>query len=204
MAELKTKPTDQGVGAFLNSIPDEQKRRDAFTRVDIMRKATKVEPQMWGSNIVGFGTYHYKGASGRRKLILGGFFAAQAESDAVHHGRLRAARRTVEVAGQVQYWQGVPLRQHIGRPRSACAAENNQAVGAVYDQDAQEIRPFCGCAQWSSGCVMNSHVRPCAIIIRKASKIDSTCSGFNPNGSVNSGAAPKINTSRYSTITIQR
>jgi hypothetical protein len=65
MAELKTKPTDQSVDAFLNSIPDEQKRRDAFTLVDIMRKATRSEPQMWGSNIVGFGVYHYQYASGR-------------------------------------------------------------------------------------------------------------------------------------------
>ena len=65
MAELKTKRNDQSVEAFLNRIPDERKRRDAFTVLDIMRKATKAEPQMWGSSIVGFGTYHYKYASGR-------------------------------------------------------------------------------------------------------------------------------------------
>ena len=65
MAEPKTQRTKRSVDAFLKSIPDEQKRKDAFALVDIMRKTTKAEPVMWGSNIVGFGTYRYKYASGR-------------------------------------------------------------------------------------------------------------------------------------------
>jgi hypothetical protein len=78
MTELKTKPTDQSVDMFLNSIPDEQKRRDAFTLMDIMRKATKAEPVMWGSSIVGFGIYRYKYASGREgEWLLTGFSPRQ-------------------------------------------------------------------------------------------------------------------------------
>src|SRR5512139_3897502 len=65
MAEAKTQRTRRSVAAFLNTIPDEQKRKDAYAIVDIMRKATKAEPVMWGSSIVGFGAYHYKYASGR-------------------------------------------------------------------------------------------------------------------------------------------
>ena len=65
MAEPKTKRNDRSVEAFLTKIPDEQKRRDAFTILDIMRKATQEEPKMWGSSIVGFGAYHYQYASGR-------------------------------------------------------------------------------------------------------------------------------------------
>ena len=65
MAEPKTQRTKRSVDAFLKSIPDEQKRKDAFALVDIMRKTTKAEPVMWGSNIVGFGAYRYKYASGR-------------------------------------------------------------------------------------------------------------------------------------------
>ncbi len=64
MAELKTKPTDQSVADFLNAIPDEQKRADAFAIVKLMKQVTRTEPVMWGS-IVGFGRYHYKYASGR-------------------------------------------------------------------------------------------------------------------------------------------
>ena len=74
MAELKTQRNKRSVDAFLKSIPDEQKREDAFTLVDIMRKATRAKPEMWGSNIVGFGTYHYRYASGREgESFLTGF-----------------------------------------------------------------------------------------------------------------------------------
>ena len=65
MAEAKTQRTKRSVDAFFNTISDEQKRKDAFAIVDIMHKATKAEPVMWGSSIVGFGTYRYKYASGR-------------------------------------------------------------------------------------------------------------------------------------------
>jgi uncharacterized protein DUF1801 len=65
MAELKTKLNDASVEKFLNSIPDEQKRNDSFTIVKLMQQAAKAEPKMWGSSIVGFGSYHYKSASGR-------------------------------------------------------------------------------------------------------------------------------------------
>ena len=65
MAELKTKPNEQRVEEFLNAIPDERKRRDAFAIVEIMQKATKARPKMWGSSIVGFGDRHYQYESGR-------------------------------------------------------------------------------------------------------------------------------------------
>lgn len=65
MAELKTKPTGADVTAFLNGVADEQKRRDCFTLVEMMRAATGAEPKMWGDAIVGFGTEHYRYASGR-------------------------------------------------------------------------------------------------------------------------------------------
>lgn len=64
MAELKTKQTDANVKTYLNAIEDEQRRADCLELVEIMRKATKLEPQMWGSAIVGFGSYHYKYESG--------------------------------------------------------------------------------------------------------------------------------------------
>jgi len=65
MTEPKTKPTVQSVEGFLNAIPDEQKRADAFAIVKLMKQVTRLEPTMWGSSIVGFGRYHYKYASGR-------------------------------------------------------------------------------------------------------------------------------------------
>lgn len=65
MAELKTKLNDASVEDFLNTIEDEQKRDDSFAVLKLMKQAAKAEPKMWGSSIVGFGSYHYKGASGR-------------------------------------------------------------------------------------------------------------------------------------------
>ena len=74
MAELKTKLNDASVEDFLNAIEDEQKRNDSFSVLKLMKQATKAEPKMWGSRIVGFGSYHYKYASGRGgDWMLAGF-----------------------------------------------------------------------------------------------------------------------------------
>jgi hypothetical protein len=66
MAELKTKPNEQIVEKFLKGIAGKQTREDCFTILEIMKQVTKAEPKMWGSSIVGFGTYHYKYESGRQ------------------------------------------------------------------------------------------------------------------------------------------
>lgn len=63
--ENKTKKTDASVAAFLDAIPDEQRRADAKTIAKLMEKLTGEKPAMWGSSIVGFGSYHYKYESGR-------------------------------------------------------------------------------------------------------------------------------------------
>ena len=65
MAELKTKPNAASVSDFINSIDDEQRRKDCQTVASIMKRATKAEPQMWGTSIIGFGQQHYKYESGR-------------------------------------------------------------------------------------------------------------------------------------------
>ena len=65
MSELKTKVNDASVTKFLASVPDEAKRQDAQVLLDLLQKATKQEPKMWGDSIVGFGSYHYVGRSGR-------------------------------------------------------------------------------------------------------------------------------------------
>ena len=65
MAELKTKRTEASVDAYVDAIPDEVRRKDCRDVIDIMRKATKAEPKMWGPGIVGFGDHHYKYDSGR-------------------------------------------------------------------------------------------------------------------------------------------
>lgn len=65
MAEAKTKPTKVSVAAFLKTVTDAQKLEDARAVIAMMREATKQDPVMWGTSIIGFGTYSYKYESGR-------------------------------------------------------------------------------------------------------------------------------------------
>lgn len=64
MAELKTKETKASVAAFLKKVPDEQRRKDCQTVLEMMQEATGEPPKLWGSSIVGFGRYKYRYASG--------------------------------------------------------------------------------------------------------------------------------------------
>ena len=61
MAELKTKQHDADVIAFIDAFADtEQKKKDSLELLKLMRDFTGYEPKMWGSSIIGFGSYHYK------------------------------------------------------------------------------------------------------------------------------------------------
>lgn len=64
MSDLKTKATDVKVEDFLDLVEPAQKRNDAYTLLDLMRKITGEQGKMWGPTIVGFGKYHYKYDSG--------------------------------------------------------------------------------------------------------------------------------------------
>jgi hypothetical protein len=65
MSELKTKPTDASVEAFLNAVDHPQRRADGYVLLQMMKEITQEPPIIWGSSIVGFGSYHYRYASGR-------------------------------------------------------------------------------------------------------------------------------------------
>ena len=65
MPENKTQPTKSSVTAFLKKIKDKQVRDDCFAIVEMMQKASKYKPVMWGTAIIGFGMYHYVSESGR-------------------------------------------------------------------------------------------------------------------------------------------
>jgi Domain of unknown function (DU1801) len=65
VAELKTKRTNASVDKFPKGVNDGQALADCYHILDIMQKATKAEPKMWGTSIMGFGDYHYKYESGR-------------------------------------------------------------------------------------------------------------------------------------------
>lgn len=74
MAEPKTRPTDASVEEFIAGVEGEARRADCRALVAMMRRVTDAEPVMWGPSIVGFGSYHYRYASGREgDWMLTGF-----------------------------------------------------------------------------------------------------------------------------------
>ena len=77
MPVLKTKPTEVGAESHIVTIANEEQRNDAQTLVALMRRVTKQEPRMWGPSIVGFGSYHYKYASGHEGDSALAAFAAR-------------------------------------------------------------------------------------------------------------------------------
>ncbi|MDR0139232.1 DUF1801 domain-containing protein [Metabacillus idriensis] len=64
MYELKTKQTDASVIEFIENVDHPKKREDAYQLLDIFTETTGFEAKMWGPSIIGFGSYHYKYASG--------------------------------------------------------------------------------------------------------------------------------------------
>ena len=68
LAEIKTKPTSANVEEFINNVKDEQKRKDSFVLLEMMKTATGEEPVLWGSSIIGFGNKRYKSPNTGREV----------------------------------------------------------------------------------------------------------------------------------------
>ena len=117
MAENKTKPTSVTPDVYIASVANQKRREDAENLLAIMCQATGAEPVMWGPSIVGFGSYHYKYASGREGDSCAVGFSA------------RAAALTVY--GIVFYDEGRELLEQLGPVESG--------KGCVYIKDLSKI-----------------------------------------------------------------
>lgn len=84
MAELKTKQTKSSVTDFMNGISDKQKRADCKAIAKMMRAASGNRAKMWGTSIVGFGSYHYIYASGREGDFLECGFSPRAQNISIY------------------------------------------------------------------------------------------------------------------------
>lgn len=60
MSTLKTLPNDASVEDFINRVSDENKRKDSRALLKLFTTATKQQSKLWGTSIIGFGSYHYK------------------------------------------------------------------------------------------------------------------------------------------------
>ena len=68
LIEIKTRPTSSSVAEFIESIADEQKRKDSQLILKMMEKATKEKPKMWGKSMIGFGNVRYKSPTSGREV----------------------------------------------------------------------------------------------------------------------------------------
>ena len=65
MTTVKTARTTASVHRFLQTVTDDRRRADCLAVLKLMKRITRTDPAMWGTSIVGFGSYHYRYASGR-------------------------------------------------------------------------------------------------------------------------------------------
>jgi hypothetical protein len=65
MSDLKTKKTEASAEEFIDALKDKQQQKDCLYLLKMMKKITKAKPQLWSHGAIGFGSYTYKGASGR-------------------------------------------------------------------------------------------------------------------------------------------
>jgi len=75
LVEIKTKPTSSSVTNFINNVIGEQKRKDSFVLLELMKKASGEEPVLWSNSIIGFGNKRYKSPTTGREVdwLLIGF-----------------------------------------------------------------------------------------------------------------------------------
>lgn len=67
MSTIKTIVNESNPLDFINSIENEQRRNDALQLLEIFKEVTGLEPKMWGTSIIGFGSYHYKSERSRQE-----------------------------------------------------------------------------------------------------------------------------------------
>lgn len=106
MAQNKTKLTDASVESYLAAIQDETRRKDCEALSTLMSKATKEPPKMWGSSIVGFGSYHYKYESGREgdSCLVG--FSSRKDAISIYLARLSEQEALLAQLGKYKMGKG--------------------------------------------------------------------------------------------------
>lgn len=102
LVEIKTKPNNASVEDFINAIPEEQKRKDSFVILEIMKKASGEEPVMWGPAIIGFGNKRYKSPATGREVdwLKMGFSPRKANLSLYLHGGAHAYASELEKLGK--------------------------------------------------------------------------------------------------------
>lgn len=96
------------VQSYLSNIEDESRRNDCEALTRLMSKATKQGPQMWGTSIVGFGSYHYEYESGRVSF-------SPCRSDSVVQKKKRLPAKSLQAVSSrlLLYWRSLLCRDPL-------------------------------------------------------------------------------------------
>ncbi len=107
MAENKTKATKSSVAGYVKAVKDEGVRQDCERLITIMKRVSKSDPIMWGSAIIGFGSYHYKYESGREGDICSiGFSPRKAALTIYMMGGLHSDEKAFQSLGKYKTGKG--------------------------------------------------------------------------------------------------
>ena len=118
MVDLKTKPTAVSVKDYLETVNDETRLADAKHIITMLEKITGLKPVMWGPSIIGFGSYHYKYASGR-------------EGDFLKIG-LSARKEHLVLYGVIHYDHNTGLLDKLGKYK--------QGKGCLYIKNLADVK----------------------------------------------------------------
>lgn len=114
--EAKTRPTNADVGEFIESVTSPVRRRDAHTLRELHSKITGLDPVMWGPSIIGYGSHHYRYATG-------------------HEGDMPAAAFSPRTAATTFYLYG----QLDGDDLLATLGPHRRGVGCLYVTNLQRV-----------------------------------------------------------------
>jgi hypothetical protein len=109
-------PSDADVEAFLAAIPDDTRRADARALCALMAEATGEPARMWGSSIVGFGSYHYRYESGREGDSALASFSPRKQASVVYLAGYFEGRdaELIERLGPVKTGKGCVYIKRLG------------------------------------------------------------------------------------------
>ena len=106
MAELKTRATEVSVDAFLDAVPNPDRRADGQKLCALMQRVTGEPPKMWGPSIVGFGSYDYRYDSGHEGTMCRMGFSPRARELVVYLSRIERHRALIARLGNVRTGKG--------------------------------------------------------------------------------------------------
>ena len=86
MAEIKTKATPASVDSFIDTIENSRRQEDAKVLLALYTKITGEPPVMWGSSIIGYGTYVYQLADGSQNPFMRSGFSPRKQNLSIYVG----------------------------------------------------------------------------------------------------------------------